>query len=172
MIVGLDLSLTATGIATADRRYVVDPGRLRGPERLHHIAAAVNEAVAGARMVAVEGYAFGRPQGMAALGELGGVVRYLLWRLGVPYVDVPPASLKRYATGHGNAPKDEVLAAAIRRLGYDGHDHNVADAMWLRTMALDAYGAPVVVMPAEHRKAIAALRWPPLRTMETTGEEE
>jgi Holliday junction resolvasome RuvABC endonuclease subunit len=166
-IVGLDLSLTATGIATPDSRYVVDPGRRRGPERLDYIAAAVREACSPARMVAVEGYAFGRPQGMAALGEVGGLVRWLLWRLGVPYVDVPPASLKRYATGHGNAPKDEVLAAAIRRLNYDGHDHNVADAMWLRAMAYDAYGDPVVVVPAEHRKAIGALRWPALRTVET-----
>ena len=32
---------------------------------------------------------------------------------GYPVVEVPPSNLKRYATGKGNSPKDQVLAAVI-----------------------------------------------------------
>jgi Holliday junction resolvasome RuvABC endonuclease subunit len=167
VIVGLDLSLTATGVANGRTTWTIDPGALRGPARLDLIARKVRDAAQDARLVAIEGYAFGRPHGMAALGELGGVIRWMLWNLGIPYAEVPPASLKRYATGKGNAPKQDVLAAAIRRGGdlFDGSDDNRADAWWLRAMAMDNYGSPVVTVPAEHRKALAMLRWPALRTV-------
>jgi hypothetical protein len=126
-----------------------------------------------ADLVVIEGYAFagggrktkggaGMPSHAHALGELGGVVRLALWEAGVAYVDVAPASLKRYATGKGNAPKAEVMMAAGKRLGYDGHDDNESDALWLWHMAMDAYGCVVVKMPETHRVALAAVKWPEL----------
>jgi Holliday junction resolvasome RuvABC endonuclease subunit len=166
VIIGLDLSLTATGVATPAGTFALDPQRRRGPERLDFIATQIRQVCDGARLVAVEGYSFGsRASHAHALGELGGVVRWLLWRCGIPYVDVPPASVKKYACGKGNSSKEEVLAAAIRRGGmlFEGSDNNRADSFWLRAMAMDYYGEPVVTVPAEHRKALATLRWPALR---------
>lgn len=174
-VVGLDLSLTATGIA-----YPFDGGtfcaviftKLRGCERLAYIrdevmrpCAPVEVTDPGWRMVAplvvIEGYSFSsRNSHSHALGELGGVVRLALHEAGIAYVDVPPSSLKKYATGKGNANKGEMLAAAIRRLDYQGASDNEADALWLQAMGLDALGCPVVEMPAVNRQALTKVAWP------------
>lgn len=169
-ILALDLSLTATGYAggAAVRPGVLTPPKdaARGPARLAWIRDSVLVLAAhgdSADLVCMEGYSFGQARGssqMHSTGELGGVVRLALWEHRIPYVEIAPGTLKRYATGRGNAPKDEVLVAAVRRLRYDGSDHNVADAMWLLAMALDHYGAPPVQMPAAHRQALAAVQWP------------
>ena len=46
---------------------------------------------------------------------------------GVPYQGVPVGTIKRHATGHGNAPKQAMIAAA-RALGFSPTDDNEADA--------------------------------------------
>jgi crossover junction endodeoxyribonuclease RuvC len=70
---------------------------------------------------------------------------------------------KKYATGKGNANKGQMLEAASKRSGldFDG-DNNRADAWWLRALALDAYGEPVVEMPAVNRSVIGSVTWPVL----------
>lgn len=163
-VLGLDLSLTRTGWATADGYGVLVPpkGKDRGLPRLQWIRDAVLELAAGVDLVAVEGYSFGSRNSHAhALGELGGVVRLALYEAGAVIAAVPPAVLKKYATGRGNAPKGEVLAAAIRRLGYAGHDDNEADALWLLAAAWSAYEhADAVQVPQVQRSALGAILWP------------
>ena len=78
----------------------------------------------------------------------------------VPVVEISPSALKKLATGKGNSPKDAVLAAAIQRLGYKGHDHNEADALWLLEAAQQHYGRCTVVLPKTHLKALEAIEWP------------
>lgn len=164
MIVALDLSLTATGYACSDgRRGVLSPpkGVDRGMLRLSWIRNSVAEIVRGAEFVVVEGYAFGaKGSALFNIAEMGGVVRFTLWELGHQVVEVPPASLKLFATGRGNAKKDEVLAAAIRKLGFDGFDHNVADAMWLLEMAKTQFNGDA--SNDGQRRALEKIRWPSL----------
>lgn len=166
LIAAFDLSLTRTGCALSDGSLcsLVPPkASSSGMPRLRWIRAAVLDAVASCGVVVLEGYSMGQARGSSrshSLGELGGVVRLALYEAGLPYADVAPASLKRYATGRGNAGKEEVLAAAIRRLEYAGHDNNEADAAWLRMMALDHYGQPCVAVPARQREALAGVPWP------------
>lgn len=161
-VVGLDLSLTSTGIAfdgVVDR-FVT---KARGMERLDDISSAILDRVGTMSTVVIEGYSFGtsRQQSHAhALGELGGVVRWRLWQAHIPFVDVPPAVLKKYATGKGNARKEEMLAAAIRRLDYDGASNDEADALWLYAMGMDAMGSPIASVPVTHREALAKIEWP------------
>lgn len=164
-ILALDLSLTETGWAATPQAGVLKPPRSdgSGTRRLawfrHQIVQACN--FYRPDVAVLEGYAFARPNQAHQLGELGGVVRLALHDLGIPYVDIAPASLKKYAVGKGNAKKEEVLAAAIRRLDYEGANHNVADALWLRQMAADHYGAPgAVQMPKAQRAALEAVEWP------------
>lgn len=168
-ILALDLSLARTGYAApADSGILVPPKRSdRGTTRLAWFRSAIGELASrtGADLVILEGYSFGQARGSShhhALGELGGVVRLALHDRGLPYVEIAPATLKKYSTGRGNAPKNEVLAAAIRRLGYAGADDNEADALWLRAMALDHYGLATPTMPQLHRDALAKVGWPDL----------
>lgn len=52
---------------------------------------------------------------------------------GIPYSGVPVGSIKKHATGKGNANKDAMIAAAVAR-GFTPVDDNEADALALLHM--------------------------------------
>ena len=58
---------------------------------------------------------------------------------GVPYQGVPVGTIKRHATGKGNAPKEAMIAAARGR-GFSPVDDNEADAIALLLWALETNG--------------------------------
>jgi crossover junction endodeoxyribonuclease RuvC len=164
-ILALDLSLTATDWALSVGEGIevgTVEGVGNGLQRLHGILMRIQELARGADLVVIEGYSFAsRGRSIVSLGELGGVVRHWLHTEGLAWAEVPPANRAKYATGKGNAPKDQVLAEAIRRLGYEGHSHDEADALWLFHMALDHYGLPgAVKMPQANRTASDKIAWP------------
>lgn len=171
-VMGLDMSLQATGVACAScgPRTVSFP-KLRGEERLVQIRQDVMSCGYFHDVVVLEGYSFGSHQAHShALGELGGVVRVALHEAGIPFAEVAPAALKKFATGKGNATKDQVLAAAIRRFGFEGDNNNAADAHILRAMGLahyfhdfDTYGQ----LPQDHLEALAKVEWPEMRLLST-----
>jgi hypothetical protein len=55
---------------------------------------------------------------------------------GIPYQGVPVGTIKKHATGRGNAGKDEVIAA-VRAKGHPVVDDNEADALALLHWALE-----------------------------------
>jgi Holliday junction resolvasome RuvABC endonuclease subunit len=174
-IVAFDLSLTSTGWASAHngvRAYGrIDPCNATAVNRLVFIRTALLQKTQLANLVVLEGYSFGSVQQAHRIGELGGVVRVALHEAGVPVAEIAPASLKRYATGRGNAGKAEVLVAAVKRLGYDGASSDEADALWLLAMALDHYGVPGKVdMPQQHRTALEKVAWPTREAVLTLEE--
>lgn len=178
-IVGLDLSLSATGIAEisgghARTWHLKVPGA--GHERMDSILALVAEAVASADVVAVEGPSYGsgtngRQSGHHERAGLWWLVTHTLLRgSGTPYAVIPPASCKKFASGKGNCGKADMLIAAIRRMpGVDVKDDNEADALWLAAMAADHYGSPLVVMPQAQRAALEAVTWPELGVLAGMG---
>ena len=52
----------------------------------------------------------------------------------IPYQGIPVGTIKKHATGRGNASKDEMLTAA-RQLGHSPADDNEADALALLAYA-------------------------------------
>lgn len=56
----------------------------------------------------------------------------------IPYIGVPVGTIKRHATGKGNASKDDMMIAAVDR-GWDPADDNEADALWLLDYATHTY---------------------------------
>lgn len=114
-------------------------------------------------LVVIEGYAFGMKYNREALAEVGGVVRLAIFDFGIPFVEVPPQTLKKYATGSGKAHKDEVIAAAVKRSGVDIKKNDEADAWWLYQMGAAHYGLPdAVEMPQVNRVALKTPKWPVL----------
>lgn len=168
-ILALDLSLTRSGYCLGSglagcETGVLETSRLRGMERLDRIVREVQSLARGCDLVVIEGYSFGsKGRAVFDVAELGGCVRFLLHRLGTRYVDVPPSTLKKFATGKGNSPKDAMIAAAIRRFGFAGSDNNEADAFLLWCMARHAYQCPVVSLPQLQAAALEAVTWPELK---------
>jgi crossover junction endodeoxyribonuclease RuvC len=170
-VLALDLSLTATGWAKSDGSSVVSSGVLRTPEeldgmeRIKWILDSVWNLTEGAHFTVIEGYAFDRPNQAHQIGELGGVVRFTLWEGGRPFVLIAPSSMKMFATGKGNASKDEVLACAIRKLDYLGFSKDEADALFLLDMARAHYDGRTLT--AKQTQALAKIQWPLLTTANT-----
>ena len=85
-------------------------------------------------------------KGVAAAHVYGGLVATLqsyCEKHDVPYQGVPVATIKRHATGKGNASKDQMHAAAVLKLGMASeHPHDVADAMWLLALSLAELSIP------------------------------
>lgn len=52
-------------------------------------------------------------------------------RYGIHHAAVHSATLKKFATGKGNAKKPAMIEAARKKLGYQGKSDDEADALWL-----------------------------------------
>lgn len=88
-------------------------------------------------VVALEGYAPGRTQNREVMGELGGVVKMVLDEEvgdGRVFV-VAPTALKKFVTGSGSAPKDNVLLQVYKKWGVEFRSNDVADAFGLMQVA-------------------------------------
>lgn len=133
---GLDLSLTGTGIVVLDENNQVAhsetvKNKAKGMERLQIIRNRVNEVLIKFPpfCICVEGYAMGSRSGQAfSIGELGGVIKLLLFENGYnPYL-VPPTRLKKFVVGGGKAEKDMIMMKVFQRWGWEASDNNTADA--------------------------------------------
>jgi hypothetical protein len=179
-VVGLDLSLTSTGVAGTDWAYAYRPGRRRSHERLHWLLDAIGSNVRDhADLVVVEGaaYAQGAQAGHHELAGLWWLVTQYLWSHRIPYAVVTPHGRTIYATGRANpaqgwprkdrarVAKGMVRAVAVERYGVECEGpgrYDQADATILAAMGLDWLGYPTVPVPDSHRRALEAVRWPNL----------
>ncbi len=161
-VVAFDLGLTVTGICLPSGTTEAFRPRGKGVERLDdlfsHVTAICKGYLTGPRLVVVEGYSYGSTQGGPTAGELGGVLRLAVHRANCPLLVVAPTSVKKYATGKGNAPKAAVVSAATQRADRSFSRDDEADAWWLWAFAHDLHGEPVVDMPKSHRVALEAYR--------------
>lgn len=140
VIIGLDLSLTSTGVVVLTGENSISKienfvltSKNRGVIRLNNYADHTLELMAKYEpdLVVIEGYAFGRPNQMAALGELGGVVKNLFYNYGQEYIIVPPTRLKKFVCGRGNAKKDEMRLEVYKRWGFEAKTDDEIDAYGL-----------------------------------------
>jgi crossover junction endodeoxyribonuclease RuvC len=161
-VVGLDLSLTSPGVAVGAGLHIPKPPRkLVGAPRIRWITNAVTAHAAD--LYVIEGPAYSRALG-AGHHEAAGLwwaVQLELWERDIPVAIVPPSVLKKYATGRGNASKDQVLAAVVRRYAHmpiTGNDE--ADAYVLYAMGLDHLGHAPLPVPQSQRAALDSVAWP------------
>lgn len=162
-VLGLDLSLTATGIAYPDgTTYTVKTRLADGDRRLLRIQAAVAEAIDPGTTLAVVEDLPTHAKAAGITGMVHGAVRAVLLENDVPYVLVTPATLKAYATGSGNADKTAMTLAAYKRSGLEFANDNEVDAWWLRLAGLDRLGVAPILMPAGQRARLDKATWPTL----------
>jgi Holliday junction resolvasome RuvABC endonuclease subunit len=72
----------------------------------------------------VEDYAIRAEQGAHYMGELGGIIRILLWFRGIPFRLHDPVSVKMFATNDGTAKKDLVEEMVKSQWGADFSAYN------------------------------------------------
>ena len=71
-------------------------------------------------------------------------------------MDVTPSTLKKFATGRGNATKPDMRMALYQRAGVDCRDDNQVDAWWLRQLGLHIIEDPDrIPLPLTHTTALA-----------------
>ncbi|WP_030173197.1 hypothetical protein [Streptomyces sp. NRRL S-813] len=165
-VIGLDLSLTCTGVAGEGWTDTIRPRTgLRGHPRLAFILERVTEHIRGADLVVIEGPSFGggvahRHEDLAGLRVM---VRHACWRRSIPYAVIPPSCRALYATGKGSGSKGAVRDAVRTRYGVDCDGpgrYDQADAYTLCAMGLHHLGWPLAVVPDTHRRGLDGGQWP------------
>lgn len=164
-VVGLDLSLTSTGISDGQSVYAIQTKP--GPELEDRMDRIVSQCIGlvkspmqwtddfpegrRADLVVLEGAAYGaKGNAVDQLAGLRWLVRWHLWSQDVPFVVVTPSALKNYTTGMGNATKAEMVRAVQARHGLSlahvtlkAGRSDMADAYALAAMGYARYGQPL-----------------------------
>jgi hypothetical protein len=182
-VVGVDLSLTASGLAWPHR--VAVHGRkglttLPAGRREHELQRLAEELFLKISDPGVEiGQNPGTRPALVVIENLpkkavaGGVISTekgyvwhelvrLLHYHGVPVVEASPGSIKQYATGKGSAAKGAVIEATARRMPWllTAGDDNACDAAWAMAIGCALLGRPVVDVPKLHQGALAKVHLP------------
>lgn len=161
----IDPSLTGTGIYLADGQSVLlrtSPTHALEDRMLLIAGCVVADAtLTPTDLVLIEApVSHGASNTLVQLGGLAWVIRCALTTAGVRWLSIGNSQRTKWATGKGNAKKVEVLTAAREKLGYTGHDDNIADAMWIHHLGMAAYCASPEDLPAYRREVLAAITWP------------
>lgn len=185
-VIGLDLSLSAPGVAHDDEPRTLLRTKLDAGDRLRYWAKEFADLMDDVRpnLAVVEAYAMGtNTNGHHSVVEMGGVVRLVLNTKGVPYAEVTTTALKKYATGKGShkgnnayARKLPIIQAALahgvalhsrrKRNGEVVYDDNAADAWWLYQMGLAHYAPSderVRSVPTRNRESLNSVKWPTVK---------
>ncbi len=155
-IVGLDLSLTGTGMcrieggkvnwavfgttARQPRKAPPIPEHVWEIERLGMILSRIREFATGASLVGIEEFAFGiQGAGARTNAGLGFLVRYWLWKERIPFITIGTAQVKKFAVGRSSekgpdgkmrgVPKEIIIREVFERWGYRVDENNEADAV-------------------------------------------
>jgi Holliday junction resolvasome RuvABC endonuclease subunit len=132
--------------------------KTKGMARLEWFWRHIYDEVLGFRpnLIMLEGYAYGVSRGNSAIsmGELGGIVRYVLYQMGAPVVIIPPAKLKKFVTGRGNANKEIVMLEAYKRFAIDAPTTDEVEATALAIMAAVGVYDLKVDLPKKNLEAL------------------
>lgn len=157
---GADLSMTATGLCygvTADYHTATIKTIGTKDVRLVSIKEEVVSRADGSELVLIEGF-LNKSFSAGITGMVHGAVRTGLIEAGTPYASFPPTSLKKYATGSGNADKTAMALAAYKRGGVEFKDDNETDAWWLWVACMDYLGRPVFPLPSLQRDCLTKIK--------------
>lgn len=144
-LIGLDLGLTGTGLCVMwsdDRTHhlmqtLVSPkfpgcsdDSIRHAARLWSFRDQIHRYIKSENPVlaVLEDYAFNQWTSAYSIGELGGVVRVLLYEYNLPVLKVATTVLKKFVVGKGVAPKEVVMMHVLKKFQVTPADQHQADA--------------------------------------------
>lgn len=169
-VMGLDLSITSTGVCRCDgSTFRIKTRQKDGIRRATQIRDRLIVEVAEQRphLAVIEDLPMitGRMSiaNLKTIAGLHGVVLSVLVDADVPWAYVAPKSLKSYACDHGRAEKQQLAAAAYLAAGAEFDDDpggDQCDAWWLRAAGYDHYGTPLFSLPEAQRARLNKVDWP------------
>src|SRR5690606_24551349 len=131
-----------------------------GDRRLVRIRELATGLCLGADLVVIEDLPT-HAKSAGITGMVHGAVRSDLLAEGAgPYALVTPATLKKFATGKGNADKTAMAMALYKRAGIECADDNQVDAYWLWVAGMTHLGAAPFSVPADQVAALDKEEWP------------
>jgi crossover junction endodeoxyribonuclease RuvC len=143
--VGIDPS-SKTGLVIIDKQgniintQDVTTKEKKDPHRFSDIADKIIDELEPNDVITIEGFSYGsKGKGVSFQYGLGWIIRYLLMERGYNYIEVPPTSVKKFATGKGNTKKDEMVLPIYKKWGFEHTSDNVRDAFVLAQMAKGIY---------------------------------
>ena len=153
LIIGIDPSLTATGIVVLRNGEVElaestnNRPELGIIERVKLIRNRILEIEAdlsddkgkkyeSPALIVIEGFSFAsKGRSVFDIAYLGWRIREELERLreqdNVPWIEVSPTQVKKFATGKGNTNQEIILQQVYKRWNYETDNNNIADAFVL-----------------------------------------
>ena len=139
--VGLDLS-TKTGLVILDESGNVLTEKeitskiKKDPQRMIDLTEQVLSHLEKDDVIAIEGFSYGsRGKGIAFQFGYGYSVQIALYTNDFNYLIVTPSQVKKFATGKGNASKDNMILPIYKKWGYEHESDNVRDAFILAQIA-------------------------------------
>jgi len=147
--IGLDLSLTNTGLVILDENEKILEKKLISTKPVDviekrlifiqtEILSCLTKYMIGATIF-VEGLSFGSSgQRMLELAGLHYLVRTTFFNMVSPafrYEIIPPTQIKRFITGTGTAKKELMLLKVYKKFGEEFQDNNICDAFCLGKLA-------------------------------------
>jgi len=160
-VLGIDPSWTATGVAHCDgtTETAKYPKGTEGDHRLLYLYDWVYMNAQNERPthVVIEDLV-ANPRAPGAVAMPQAAVRIALMAAGLSYLAIPPATLKKFATGNGGANKHDMGMELFKRAGLDIRDDNQVDAWWLREVGLHLLGQPTITLPQTHLAALGKVK--------------
>jgi crossover junction endodeoxyribonuclease RuvC len=87
-------------------------------------------------VICIEGFSYGsKGKGVSTQYGIGWLTRAELIKNGYTYYEVPPTTLKKFATGKGNVAKDAMVLPIYKHWGFEHPSDNVRDAFVLAQIA-------------------------------------
>ena len=108
--------------------------KVKGVRRLYFLKWKLDQAISiyKPNIAVIEDYAMGTKTGRSFhMGELGGVIKYLLFIRKISYYAVTPQQLKKYATGKGSGDKNVIMREVYKKWRVEFKTDDETDAFVL-----------------------------------------
>ena len=141
---GIDPSLTGTGLCNeyefhGEAICIKTSSKERTEDRFNHIIKTILSITKGTNgsvnkeiIFGIEGISFmSRGRGADKLTGLHWAIRLALYNQGFKYYEIPPSAVKKFATGKGNAKKEQMLLTAYKNFGIEFQDNNICDGFFI-----------------------------------------
>jgi crossover junction endodeoxyribonuclease RuvC len=148
--IGIDPSTKTGFVILTEHGRVLESREIKtrvesDPQRFMIISDEIAQEVQEGDKVVIEGFSYGsKGKGVSTQYGIGWTIRTDLVTNKIPYIEVPPTTLKKFATGKGNVKKEDMILPIYKRWGYENDSDNIRDAFILAQIgrALDGLGEP------------------------------